>query len=56
MKVKKGKRTKVECLTCGSVFDDDYKTRHEIKKHAGKSFGQAFWTIREYIYSHRCHR
>nr|XP_047135849.1 uncharacterized protein LOC124813169 [Hydra vulgaris] len=35
-KSKKRKRTKVECLTCGSVFDDDYKTRHEIKEHAGK--------------------
>lgn len=35
-KSRKIKRTKVECLICGSVFDDDYKTRHEIKEHACK--------------------
>lgn len=35
-KSRKRKRIKVECLTCGSVFDDDYKTRHEIKEHNGK--------------------
>jgi len=35
-KSRKRKRTKVQCLTCGCVFDDDYKKRHEIKEHAGK--------------------
>lgn len=34
----KNKKKKVQCLTCGSVYDDDYKTRHEIKQHAGKKF------------------
>lgn len=36
-KSKKRKRTKVEYLTCGDVFDNDFKTKHEIKHHAGKN-------------------
>jgi len=23
-------------LTCGSIFDDDYRKKHEINKHHGK--------------------
>lgn len=30
------KRVKIKCLDCGSVFDDDYLTRHEKTKHDGK--------------------
>lgn len=30
------KRIKLECQECGSQFDDDYKSRHEAKKHNGK--------------------
>jgi len=32
----KRKRIKLECLECGSHFDDDYKTRHESTMHKGK--------------------
>ncbi|KAF0703611.1 Uncharacterized protein FWK35_00037546, partial [Aphis craccivora] len=32
----KRKRIKVECLTCGSIFDDDYRKKHEINIHHGK--------------------
>lgn len=30
---KKRKRTKLECLTCGITFDDDYRRKHEINVH-----------------------
>ncbi|XP_054717345.1 zinc finger MYM-type protein 1-like [Uloborus diversus] len=30
------KRFKLECLECGSQFDNDYKYRHEKAKHNGK--------------------
>jgi hypothetical protein len=33
---KKRKRTKLECLACGSIFDDDYRKKHETKQHEGK--------------------
>lgn len=32
---KKRKRTKLECLTCGSTFDDDYRRKHELNVHGG---------------------
>lgn len=32
----KRKRIKLECLKCGSQFDDDYRTRHENAKHNGE--------------------
>ena len=32
------KRIKVQCTECGLQFDDDYKSRHEKKVHAGKHF------------------
>lgn len=32
---KKRKRTKLECLTCGSTFDDDYRRKHEVNVHDG---------------------
>ena len=32
----KRKRTKLECLECHSVFDDDYLKRHEQICHQGK--------------------
>lgn len=31
-----GKRKKVQCESCGSVFDNDYKTKHETACHNGK--------------------
>ena len=34
--LKKRKRIKLECLICGSVFDDDYRSKHENKIHGGK--------------------
>lgn len=34
--LKKIKRIKLECLICGSVFDDDYRSKHENKIHGGK--------------------
>ncbi|KAF0764465.1 Uncharacterized protein FWK35_00003861 [Aphis craccivora] len=30
------KRIKIQCLSCDSIFDDDYKRKHEIRQHAGK--------------------
>lgn len=33
---KSRKRIKLECLDCGSSFDDDYRKKHEIKCHGGK--------------------
>ncbi|XP_025202912.1 uncharacterized protein LOC112599999 [Melanaphis sacchari] len=33
---KKRKRIKLECLICGSVFDDDYRSKHENNIHGGK--------------------
>jgi hypothetical protein len=33
----KRKRQKLQCLKCGSFFDDDYKRRHEIAVHEGKT-------------------
>lgn len=32
---KKRKRIKLECLTCGSIFDDDYRRKHELNIHNG---------------------
>jgi hypothetical protein len=32
---KKMKRTKLECLICGSTFDNDYKRKHGINIHGG---------------------
>jgi len=32
----KRKRFKLECLDCGSVFNNDYKLKHERDKHQGK--------------------
>lgn len=29
-------RVKVECLECGSRFNDDFKKKHEEKLHNGK--------------------
>lgn len=31
-----GKRRKVQCESCGSIFDNDFKTRHETACHIGK--------------------
>jgi hypothetical protein len=33
---RKIKRVKVECLECGSQFNDDFKKKHEEKLHRGK--------------------
>jgi len=33
---RKRKRIKVECLECGSRFNDDFKKKHEEKLHNGK--------------------
>jgi len=33
---RKRKRVKVECLECGSQFNDDLKKKHEEKLHCGK--------------------
>jgi len=33
---RKRKRVKVECLECGSQFNDDFKKKHEEKIHRGK--------------------
>ncbi|KAE9524156.1 hypothetical protein AGLY_015521 [Aphis glycines] len=33
---KKEKRIKLECLICGSVFDDDYRSKHKNNIHGGK--------------------
>lgn len=30
------KRVKLQCLECGSNFDDDYRKKHEVKCHGGK--------------------
>ena len=32
----KRKRIKLQCLECNSVFDDDYRKRHEQTCHQGK--------------------
>lgn len=32
----KRKRIKLECLDCGSVFNNDYKLKHERDVHKGK--------------------
>lgn len=32
----KRKRIKIECLDCGSVFNNDYKLKHERDVHKGK--------------------
>lgn len=32
----KRKRFKLECLDCGSVFNNDYKLKHERDMHQGK--------------------
>lgn len=31
----KARRYKVECSSCGSIFNNDYKRNHEIKVHGG---------------------
>lgn len=31
----KRKRIKLECLSCGSTFDDDYRRKHEKQVHNG---------------------
>jgi len=31
----KSKRIKLECLSCGSKFDDDYRRKHEKQVHNG---------------------
>lgn len=36
MSESKRKRIKLECLDCGSVFNNDYKLKHERDVHAGK--------------------
>jgi hypothetical protein len=33
---KKRKIIKIQYLSCDSIFDDDYKRKHEIRQHAGK--------------------
>lgn len=33
---KKRKRTKLECLACGSIFEDNYRKKHKTKQHEGK--------------------
>ena len=32
----KRKRIKLQCLECNSIFDDDYRKRHEQTCHQGK--------------------
>jgi hypothetical protein len=32
----KRKRIKLQCLECNSIFDDDYRKRHEQACHQGK--------------------
>lgn len=32
----KRKRIKLECVECGSVFNNDYKLKHERTMHNGK--------------------
>lgn len=32
----KRKRIKLECVDCGSVFNNDYKLQHERQVHHGK--------------------
>lgn len=34
---RKRKRTKLECLSCGSSIDHDYLRKHEIKMHGGNN-------------------
>jgi hypothetical protein len=29
-------KKKIQCLSCNSIFDDDYKRKHEIRHHTGK--------------------
>lgn len=31
-----GKRKKVQCESCHSIFDNDFRKRHENIKHGGK--------------------
>lgn len=33
---RKRKRIKLECMDCGSIFNDDYKSKHERQVHSGK--------------------
>lgn len=37
MKSTKPRRYKVECISCGAVFNNDYQRFHENKKHNGKN-------------------
>lgn len=32
----KRKRIKLECMDCGSIFNNDYKLKHERQVHSGK--------------------
>ena len=32
----KRKRIKLECLNCGSIFNNDYRAKHERQRHDGK--------------------
>jgi hypothetical protein len=32
----KRKRIKLQCEECNSTFDDDYRTKHELKYHSGR--------------------
>lgn len=32
---RKHKRTKVQCLACGSSFDHDYRQKHKLNIHGG---------------------
>lgn len=32
---RKRKRIKLQCLSCGSSFDQDYRRKHEINIHGG---------------------
>ena len=35
-KTSKSKRIKLECIDCGSVFNNDYKLKHQRVVHNGK--------------------
>lgn len=48
---KKRKRTKLECLACGNVFDDDYRKKHETKPHRDKWVKHVGVPTRKSIYS-----
>lgn len=35
--MKSSRRYKVECTSCGAIFNHDYKSNHEQKVHGGKA-------------------